>query len=176
MRGTDFSPVSALEREIEARWPGGDVVRARLEGLDIVVEQPLDVRRRVSYWLAAGAAMETALARIAERLEGLEVEVIGSADTYIDVLPGGVDKGRRCAGCWRGSAAEHDVVVAGDTLNDLALFETGLRGVVVGNCEPGLLERVAGRAHVYVAAGHGAAGILEGLGHFGFIRETSHGE
>src|SRR5690606_9361303 len=106
-----------------------------------------------------------------------EVEVIGSADTYIDVLPGGVDKGTplRRVLAWLGRS-EHDVVVAGDTLNDLALFETGLRGVVVGNCEPGLLERVAGRAHVYVAAGHGAAGILEGLGHFGFIRETSHGE
>lgn len=177
VRGNDFSPVAALEREIAARWPGGDVVRARLAGLDVVTEQALNVPRRVSYWLAAGAAMETALARIAERLEGLEVEVIGSADTYIDVLPGGVDKGTtlRRVLAWLGRS-EHDVVVAGDTLNDLALFETGLRGVVVGNCEPGLLERVAGRAHVYVAAGHGAAGILEGLGHFGFIRETSHGE
>jgi len=177
VRGTDFSPVSALEREIEARWPGGDVVRARLEGLDIVVEQPLDVRRRVSYWLAAGAAMETALARVGERLDELSVEVIGSADTYIDVLPAGVNKGTtlRRVLAWL-DRPERDVVVAGDTLNDLALFETGLRGVVVGNGEPGLIERVAGWAHVYVAAGHGAAGILEGLGHFGFIQEASHGE
>src|SRR5690606_39866504 len=58
-----------------------------------------------------------------------EVEVIGSADTYIDVLPGGVDKGTtlRRVLAWLGRS-EHDVVVAGDTLNDLALFETGLRG------------------------------------------------
>ncbi len=103
--------------------------------------------------------------------------MIGSAGTYVDVLPGGVNKGTtlRRVLAWLGRP-EHDVVVAGDTLNDLALFETGLSGVVVGNCEAGLRERVGGRDHVYVAAGHGAAGILEGLGHFGWIEEVSHGE
>ncbi|HEX6937930.1 MAG TPA: HAD family hydrolase [Longimicrobiales bacterium] len=175
--GLDFAPVEAIEREIEARWPGADVVRERLNGLDIVAEQELDVPRRVSYWLAGDADMEDALARVRERLDGLAVDVIGSAGTYVDVLPGGVNKGTtlRRVLAWL-DRPEHEVVVAGDTLNDLALFETGCRGVVVGNCEPGLLERVGRREHVYVAAGHGAAGILEGLGHFGWIEEVSDGE
>ena len=69
------------------------------------------------------------------------------------------------------------MVVAGDTLNDLALFETGLRGVVVGNCEAALRERVGDREHLYFAAGEGAAGILEGLRHFGWLEEGGeHGE
>lgn len=177
VRGRDFAPVVAIERELAARWPGGDVVRERLAGLDDVAEQDLNVPRRVSYWLADGATMDTALARVRARLEGLTVDVIGSADTYVDVLPAGVNKGTtlRRVLAWLGRP-ERDVVVAGDTLNDLSLFETGLVGVVVGNGERALLERVARREHVYVAAGHGAAGILEGLGHFGWIREAGHGE
>ncbi|HEX7117286.1 MAG TPA: HAD-IIB family hydrolase [Longimicrobiales bacterium] len=177
VRGADFAPVESIEREIAARWPGGDVVRARLAGLDLVAEQPIDAPRRVSYWLSAGAAMDDALAAVAARLDGLDVALIGSADTYVDVLPGGVDKGStlRRVLAWLGRPGR-DVVVAGDSLNDLALFETGLRGIAVGNGEPELLRRVAGREHVYVAAGHGAAGILEGLGHFGCIEEVSHGE
>ena len=59
--------------------------------------------------------------------------------------------------------------MAGDTLNDLALFETGLCGVVVGNCEAELRARVTGREHLYFAGGEGAAGILEGLRHFGWL-------
>lgn len=177
VRGGDFEPVVAIERELGVGWPGGAVVRERIAGLDVVVEQELDVPRRVSYWLADGAAMDEAIGRVRERLDGLDLDVVGSAARYVDVLPGGVNKGTtlRRVLAWLGRP-ERDVVVAGDSLNDLALFDTGLSGVVVGNSEPDLLARVGHRAHVYVAAGHGAAGILEGLGHFGWIEEVSDGE
>ena len=46
------------------------------------------------------------------------------------------------------------------------LFETGLRGVIVGNAEAELKRRVGDRSHVYVADGAGAAGVHEGLLHF----------
>ena len=96
--------------------------------------------------------------------------------------PRGVNKGstlRRVLD-WIG-VAESDCVVAGDSLNDLALFETGLRGIVVGNCEPALARRVANMEQVYQARGIGAEGILEGLRHFGHADDTesegdTHGE
>ena len=60
------------------------------------------------------------------------------------------------------------VVTAGDTLNDLAMFETGLKGVMVGNAEPALVEHLPRLPSVYRARGEGCSGIAEGLHHFGF--------
>jgi hydroxymethylpyrimidine pyrophosphatase-like HAD family hydrolase len=122
--------------------------------------------------------MDEAIERAADALTELEVDLVASAGVYLDVLPRDVNKGstlRRVLG-WL-ERGETDVVVAGDTLNDLALFDTGLAGVVVGNCEEALRERVCGREHLYLAEGEGAAGILEGLRHFGWVREgVSHGQ
>ncbi|MEB3325693.1 MAG: HAD family hydrolase, partial [Cyanobacteriota bacterium] len=60
------------------------------------------------------------------------------------------------------------VVTAGDSLNDLAMFETGLRGVMVGNAEPALVAALPTLTRTYQARAHGCAGIVEGLRHFGF--------
>jgi hydroxymethylpyrimidine pyrophosphatase-like HAD family hydrolase len=176
VRGEEFTPVAEIERMLEQTWPGGEEIRRRLEGTPGIREQDLRVPRRVSYWLTEGP-MEEALRRVGERLEGMNLDLVGSADTYIDVLPGGVNKGSTLLRVlkWM-DRAEADVVVAGDTLNDLALFETGLAGVVVGNCEVELRNRVGHREHLYFAEGEGAAGILEGLRHFGWTREEIHGE
>lgn len=172
--GDPFRPVTEIHEEIEAVWPGGEAVRTRMRGVEGVEEQALRVPRRVSYWVREGA-VDAAIARAAEALEGLAVDLVGSAGVYLDVLPRGVNKGTTLRRLLRHRALrEADVVVAGDTLNDLALFDTGLRGIAVGNCEPGLRARVCERPHVYVAEEEGAAGILEGLRFFGW--EVDRGE
>jgi sucrose-6F-phosphate phosphohydrolase len=177
VQGEEFAPVRDIEEQLDRLWPGADAVRRRLEGLAGIEEQEVRPPRRVSYWLREGA-MEGTIARMAERLEGLSVDLVGSAGVYIDVLPGGVNKGstlRRVLE-WL-ERSETEVVVAGDTLNDLALFETGMPGIVVGNCEVELRTRVGHREHLYLARGEGAAGILEGLRHFGWLEEGgAHGE
>ena len=58
------------------------------------------------------------------------------------------------------------VLVCGDTLNDLSLYETGLHGVAVGNSEPALLEAVADMPTVYRSTAPGVTGILEGMLHW----------
>lgn len=168
-QGEAFESVPELEAELDAIWPGADVVRERMEGVPGLEEQAVRAPRRVSYWIREGS-MEAALERAAPALSGLEVDLVASAGVYLDVLPRGVNKGTTLRRVLRWlERGETDVVVAGDTLNDLALFETGLAGVVVGNCEAALRERVSGREHLYFAAGEGAAGILEGLRHFGWL-------
>lgn len=176
VHGPDFESVGAIEAAIARDWPGGDAVRDRLRGLHMISEQDIRAPRRVSYSLTEGS-MDDALAFARDRLEGMAVDLIGSAGVYIDVLPRGANKGTtlRSVVRWLGRT-EAGVVVAGDTLNDLALFETGYNGIVVGNCEAGLLDRIRGMDHVYVARGHGAAGILEGLGHYGWTTEVIDGE
>lgn len=177
VHGEEFAPVAEIEREIERSWPGGEEVRRRLAVVAGIEEQEVRPPRRVSYWLRE-ASMREAMDRAAERLHDLPVDLVGSAGVYLDVLPRGVNKGSTLRRVLRWLEREEaEVVVAGDTLNDLALFETGLRGIVVGNCEAELRARVAGLAHLYMAEGEGAAGILEGLRRFGWLpEEGSHGE
>lgn len=169
VHGPDFIHVTEVEQILEESWPGGDTVRARLAGMEGIEEQDVRVPRRVSYWLRDGDMHEVMMA-MSSRLDDLTLDLVGSAGVYIDVLPAGVNKGttlRRVLE-WLGRD-QVDVVVAGDSLNDLALLEAGFAGVVVGNCESGLRERVAGLEHIYMASGEGAAGILEGLRRFGWL-------
>jgi hypothetical protein len=177
VKGEDFDPLP-VDAELDATWPGHDAIREPLQSLHELVEQPIDAPRRVSYTLAPGAecTIDQAMARAGGRLEGLAVDLLASADMYLDVLPRGVNKGTtlRRVLHWLGRD-DTDVVVAGDSLNDLALFETGLNGVVVGDCEPALARRTAHLDGVYQAAAPGAAGILEGLHHFGWL-EAHDGE
>lgn len=200
LRGLGPERVEEIEAELDRRWPGAEAVRERLAGLDALVEQEVLAPRRVSYWIepvrqsaepvsgadpyaarppadpTLGAEAEALARRVADaaadRLDGLGVDVVVSANVFLDVLPGGVDKGStlRRVLSWLG-AGEEACVVAGDSLNDLALFETGLRGIVVGNCEPALRRRVAELEWVYQARGEGATGVLEGLRYHGVVSE-----
>ena len=165
---------------------------------DELSEQDVRAPRRVSYWVdavrrmraaakspdgdefsaravddpslsAEAAALATGCAqRARDALDGLGVDVLVSANVFLDVLPRGVHKGStlRRVLRWLG-AADEECVVAGDSLNDLALFETGMRGISVGNCEPGLRRFVTRLPRVYQAKGEGVVGVLEGLSHFG---------
>jgi HAD superfamily hydrolase (TIGR01484 family) len=174
--GPDLDPVVDVESELDAVWPGAEKIRERLAGVAGLEEQDVRAPRRVSYWIRQGS-MDEAIGRAAEALGDLSVDLVASASVYLDVLPPGVNKGTTLRRVLRWmERGEADVVVAGDTLNDLALFDTGLCGVVVGNCESALRERVSGREHLFMAEGEGAAGILEGLRHFGWLEEDDHGQ
>src|SRR5690606_20978101 len=87
-----------------------------------------------------------------------------SADKYLDVLPQGVNKGSTLTKLVQHLGVDPgNVLVAGDTLNDLSLYHTGYRGVVVGQAEAGLSEATAGMDNVHHARSPGAGGILEAI-------------
>ncbi|MEX2284912.1 MAG: HAD family hydrolase [Gemmatimonadota bacterium] len=189
--------VTEVERRIQPDWPGPEPVRARLANIEELEAQHIVAARRVSYWIrpvrqlrqtrsdddfaardprdpslsaAAGRTAAFVARRAAAALHDLPIDVLLSANVYLDILPKGVNKGStllrvlRFIGCEAGSC-----IVAGDSLNDHALFEIGARGILVGNSEPALRAALAGQAHVYFAQGVGAGGVLEGLRHFGVL-------
>lgn len=195
LRGLGPDRIGEVEDELDALWPGSDVVRERLAPLgDRLVPQDVRAPRRVSWWIEpvrrrraasadafaaappddpsldpeAAALAEAVAADAARALAGLAVDVLVSGNVFLDVLPRGVHKGStlRRVLAWLG-VPEDACVVAGDSLNDMGLFEIGFRGIAVGNCEPGLRLRLAGMEHVYMARGEGVAGIVEGLRHHG---------
>src|SRR5690606_40766758 len=94
-------------------------------------------------------------------------DVLLSAGKYLDILPGGVNKGATLKQLVHMmDFPDNLVLVAGDTLNDLSLYGTGYKGVVVGAAEKSLVEATAGNEHVYQAKSAGAGGILEAIQHF----------
>jgi glucosylglycerol-phosphate synthase len=160
----ELRPVEPIQHELTAHWPGSQAVLRALGGFPQLVRQSVPQERRCSF-LAPEDAITPALQAA---VEALGCELLFSAGRYLDVLPRGVGKGaalRRLV-----AAADFDpasVVVAGDTLNDLSMFEAGFRGVVVGGAEPALAERVRRNPRVHVAASEGCGGILEGLARHG---------
>ncbi|MBR9988408.1 MAG: glucosylglycerol-phosphate synthase [Gemmatimonadetes bacterium] len=166
--GDSLEPVGAIQERIEAAWPGEARVRSALASFDFLVYQEVPQERRCSFLLAEERRIEEIRGVIEE---DLECDVLFSAGQYLDVLPRGVSKGNALVQLLEHTGLDRDrVVVAGDTLNDLSLFECDLRGIVVGGAEPALchrVERIGGRA--YLAKAPGGGGIVEGLRHHGLL-------
>ena len=151
---------------IQQRWEGKHgPLRALLDGAKGLSPQPISADRRLAYYYDP----ETFDHGLIAQIEQHGVDCLLSDNQYLDVLPAGVNKGSTLLALLDVLAIEADrVVTAGDSLNDLAMFETGLSGVMVGNAEPDLLAALPRLQGIYLAQGHGCMGIVEGLRHFGF--------
>lgn len=125
--------------------------------------QPAVGGRRMSYFYDD----EPAALRAAGELRALGFDVLLSDNQYFDVLPRGVQKGPTLLRTLRalGLSAQR-TLVAGDTLNDLSMFRTGLAGVAVSNREPALDRALRGSSNVHLSALPGAAGVLQALQRF----------
>ena len=165
--GDTLQPIQPLPQEIDARWPGENRVAEALAGLPGLERQDVPQARRCSYFCTADRADDPALAEIAERLG---CDLLYSAGRYLDFLPRGVNKGSSLLRLIALLGLDHDdVLVAGDTLNDLSMLGCGLKGVCVGQSEPALLEATRSCARVLHADSPGCGGIIQAFAHFGFL-------
>lgn len=157
-------PMELLEAQIAELWnDSGDIVRRELDAHPGLSLQPTEFRYRVSYDYDPAEFCESAI----EKVSALGLDHLISADRFFDVLPPGISKGpslRRLINHL--GIQDTRVLVAGDTLNDLSMLESGLPAVAVGGSEPTLVERVRHCPTVHLADGVGAAGIMEALSHF----------
>lgn len=138
-----------------------------IEGLELQEPENLNPFK-ISYYLRDPAIR---LELIRERLGRLahQVNVVLTQSTYLDILPRRASKGRAVrylANKW--SIPLKQVVVCGDAGNDLDMLCTAAAGVVVGNHAPEL-ELLRGNKSIYFAQAVSAAGILEGLRHYGLL-------
>lgn len=157
----------ALIADIEARWPGEHAVEAALQHTPGLTRQAQPQARRCSYHCTPDAVTSA----IGQAIDALGCDLLYSADWYLDVLPRGVNKGSSLQRLVNHLGLRHDqVLVAGDTLNDLAMYQHGFQGVCVGGSEPGLLQATQGLSHVFHASGPGCDGILQALTHFNLRR------
>lgn len=143
-----------------------EAVRATLADDPALELQPLGADQgRVSYWTLDRTPEAIDAIRDRLRAADLDVEVVYSNDKDLDVLPAWAGKGiaaRRIAR--RFAVRATDVVVSGDSGNDVDLYRHGFRGVMVGNAEPSLAAR--SDLDAYRSPYPHADGILDGIRHW----------
>jgi hypothetical protein len=164
--GASLRPIPQVVEPIERRWRGqAERVLPLLRTIPGLSPQPVSAVRRLAYLIDPARLDRSRLGAVAAH----GVDCLVSGDKYLDVLPAGVNKGSTLNTliAWLEVTPDR-VVTAGDSLNDLAMFETGLPGVMVGNAEPALVEALPRLRRTYRARAHGCAGIVEGLRHFGY--------
>lgn len=166
VHGATQQPVQPLQSEIDRRWPGEHVVEEAVAHIPNLLRQDVPQERRVSFFCSEGAVS----AELASIVEALDCDLLYSAQRYLDILPRSVNKGSTLRGLVEHLGISHeDVMVAGDTLNDLSMYEAGFIGVCVGESEKGLISATESQARVYHAERPGCGGILEAIHHFGFL-------
>ncbi len=158
--------VQPIQGEIDRLWPGERMVEEAIADFAGLQRQEVPQERRCSYFCEEEAVTDELRAAV----EALGCDLVYSANRFLDILPRGVNKG----GTLRKLAEqlgedEAHVLVAGDSLNDLALFQQGYTGVCVGNSEPGLIQATENSTRVLHARAPGCGGILEAFEHFGYL-------
>ena len=92
----------------------------------------------------------------------MAAKVIFSGNKNLDIIPQAAGKGEVIEYLRQQlNISAKQVVVAGDSGNDVDMFIPPYRGIVVGNADPDL-EQLKGD-HIYHARAFYAAGVLEGL-------------
>ncbi len=142
-----------------------------MAGLDFVELQEEDARRRykLSYYMEDDPEM---LAEVHRRLHEarLRSHVVYSHGQFLDILPLRASKGkavRYLSNKW--GIPLTNIMVCGDSGNDLEMLRGETCGVVVGNYSKEL-EPLKGLRKLYFSKQEYAAGIIDGIAHYGFIK------
>ena len=115
-------------------------------------------------------ADEGMLTEIERRLNdnGVAARIVYSSGRDLDVLPRAADKGAAIRWlCDHLGIGLDEIVVAGDTGNDRAMFQLpDVRGVVVANALEELKSFAAGEHNMFIALKEEADGVVAGLQHW----------
>ncbi|MFC1957888.1 sucrose-phosphate phosphatase [Chloroflexota bacterium] len=165
----EFVLDSNWSRIISQDWERKKIVRLLADIKELVrQDEEWQTEFKASYFLKENQT--EVLQGINHRLQQaqLKAHTIYSAGQFLDFLPplsGKAEAAKYITGNF-GLQAEN-VIVCGDTGNDLDMFKAGFKGIIVGNAHTELKSFNGDNA--YHAAAHYAAGIIEGLKHFNFI-------
>lgn len=87
---------------------------------------------------------------------------------YSQNLPKGINKGTSLLRLLEYIKIDPRMVITcGDSLNDLSLFQIGLKSIIVGNAEKTLLNEAKKLSNIYYSSYAGLLGILDGLNFYG---------
>lgn len=173
VNGHTLDKIEPIQSEIEHNWTEAFDLRQQLINIDGIEEQEVPQQRRSSFYYGKETDLEQVFAIAKQR----DLEVITSVNKYLDLLPKGVNKGSTLRKLMDMLGVEDsEVLVAGDTLNDLAMFKIGCKGVAVGGSEEALLLETKQIRDVYHAQREGAGGIVEAMQSIDAFRKLFSGK
>lgn len=167
INGTTYEPIEPLQENIKKNWAGTFNTLQHFKHIEWLQYQQVPQQRRCSFFLK-DAALLPEVERLAVEIN---CDVLYSAARFLDILPKGVNKGSSLINLIDHLGIPSDkILVAGDTLNDLAMYNAGFSGVAVGASEEALLKATKKLQTTYHAETAGAGGILEAMHHFDKFR------
>lgn len=146
-----------------------------IEGLEMQ-PQKYNTSLKVSCYLDNAPDPDAAAALIKQRIEqagkGDGYQVVWSSGRDLDIIPAAAGKGSAIQYVIQLLSLEAGkIIVAGDSGNDRSMFDTFDDGIVVANAQPELkqLQLEDHNRNFYFAQNEYAAGVTEGLRHFGLV-------
>jgi sucrose-6F-phosphate phosphohydrolase len=166
----DGTIITAYGDEQFGDWPREMVEKICVEQFALVPHAAdMQTRYKASFDLpepTMAAAIEGEL-----QAAGVPAKLVVSSGRDLDVLPPAAGKAAAIRWlCGHVGVPGEAVLVSGDSLNDLDMFDPPFRGIVVGNGHDELKRLAPGKGgDVYLATGSVSAGVVEGLRHFGVL-------
>lgn len=148
--------------ELDQEWAGNikqedfEQVNAIAKSIDIA-RQPIDTPWRLAYF---ASKMQVQILKQAIKQHNLAVDLIFSSERDVDILPANINKGAALKYVLNKCQYDGEVVVAGDSENDLSLFNLGYPAIAVGNACDAILA-LSENEHIHYAKGHASAGVKE---------------
>ncbi len=169
VHGETFEPIHPIQDWIIKQWNNSKekikTLLANEPGLEL---QAVNPDYRVSYYYDSENLQPNTIQKVINAGFDCIVSSYNDIYFYFDVMPKGVSKGLTLLKFLEEINFNVDETIAcGDTLNDLSLFETGLKGIAVGNSHPNLVDKIQTMDNVYHSSYPGVMGIWDGLKFYG---------
>ncbi len=167
--GPDIRHDRGWQKHISVHWKP-ERIKEVLGELDFLVFQEAEGQRshKISYYLED---KNDRLDRVHQALaeHKLRCKVIYSHGQFLDILPQRASKGKAIDYvCYKFDFSPRHTLVAGDSGNDEDMIAGKSRGLVVGNHSEEL-EHLRDQPDIHFSSDEYAAGIVDGLRHYGFI-------
>ncbi|MEM9543716.1 MAG: HAD-IIB family hydrolase [Cyanobacteria bacterium P01_E01_bin.42] len=161
VEGKTGTPITSLQDWVAKIWDdSNEKVKALLAEESGIKLQSVVTKYRVAYYYRPELLQASTL----EKIVNAGYDYILSSDRYLDIMPKGISKGPTLLKFIEEMNLDAENAIAcGDTLNDLSLFETGLKAVAMGNSEPKLIEKIRHLDNVYMSSHPGVMAIWDGL-------------
>lgn len=168
---SDLKRDSLWSSHIGADWKP-DRIKELMRDIVGVTPQPNSEQRefKVSYFYDEKKFMGTKrLTRLFQDAD-IKAKIIISHNQYLDILPVRASKGLAVkAVAFRWDIPFENILVAGDSGNDMDMLNGAIPGVAVGNYSSEL-EKLKGKENVFFSEETYADGILDGVKHYEFIK------
>lgn len=163
INGATQEHIQPIQHNISKRWQEALHDISQIDALQSLKRQDQPQERRMSFYVDPKDKPDS----IIEQLEQCNCDVLYSNEIYLDILPKDVNKGSTLRALIDQLGVPHsNVMVAGDTMNDLSMYKSGYRGVVLNNAEKPLKEATKNIEQAYFSKADGTDGIMEALQHF----------